>query len=402
MDCKTALRLFLALPCLTTAYSLVEHTGQKRSTDLMEGVAEGHGPVGDMPLRTDWWALESEYPSFFKELEPVPCCCGLMPASLRACNTACSARNSSSTLRYVGPGQGPGRGASALARALQGRRVVLIGVSVTRQWYESLMCWLGQTDWGFWPTLDSIPPDAAAYLTKLYESGGQHYKRWQPIDHLRLMGYSCQRIGDGVLTVYSQPVIHYPSHIEAVIRHHSTNADLIYLDPKMVHFQSATPQVVQFVDRVFAACKQWNAPCIVKDVSPQHFSIENYLWDESLRGTSAKCQGFVKHEMHESSWRHRFLVNASQYHGLPMLSLYEKLAPRGDMHSGDGDCTHFSFDQEIWEPLNLELLSQLERLPRRRRLRRLPSTELEHAEELACKAMMARPKATYCQHGSIP
>jgi len=48
-----------------------------------------------------------------------------------------------------------------------------------------------------------------------------------------------------------------------------------------------------------------------------------------------------------SNHRHNNIIIRSAARGMPVLPVFDAMMPRGDAHNFQ-DCTHYSFDSQIW------------------------------------------------------
>ena len=275
--------------------------------------------------------------------------------------------------RYSGPGSGGNR--SALLAALSGRNVVIMGDSISRQWFSSLACYTG-AKWAGWHG----SRDAAREIsTKLHLSASSNIEN--TFSQMAIPGSD-----GGVISIYVTKQMSADDRLAIIEYHaHRERADLIVINDGL-HCQAQgvackrkakiNEDLRELLHMQFKACKLHGAYCAFRETTPQHFvsrgdsGFPSGLYGQRIRGIKGCIKPSSLAEVGcrfdaRANWRNAVLHEvASQYPGMPIIPVFGALLPLVFAHAG-GECTHFSENMEFWEPQHQGLLRTLRNIPQK-------------------------------------
>merc|ERR1740121_413089 len=263
-------------------------------------------------------------------------------------------------LRFIG--QGTGWSPQTLKNELRGRRIVLMGDSTMRQWYNSLACYLNANFTGW-----SKGGEAAESRNNQLKSvnGAQLQDGDDPtIWHFNL--FTLPDIA-AEIAIY---VTKNPANTNlrrAIITYHTwkEKADAIIINEGS-HYKEPDSLKKQLM-MVAQHCRQENANCIFRETLPQHFNSRSGLYESATkRGCSPASyeEALTRKYDPRATWRNDVLYEVIAEHGnLSTMSTFDDMLFLGFAHPGDRDCTHFVPDMELWEPMHFGLIRLLRGLP---------------------------------------
>jgi len=260
-----------------------------------------------------------------------------------------------------------------LKEALRGRRVVLIGDSLTRQWSSALACYLtGAVPVNYWSKvgmeevddllreireLRDDPPYALPYeeARGTFEVARLHL----PDVNAEIVTYMrhnfSPRIVEGMLALHA--------------RTKSRRADLLVIN-QGVHYNDPNGPVSLADDLAgyMELCRAEGLRCVLRESSAQHFwnafrKVQSGLYDGNV---PRACLGGAYNESQEllydtaAEWRRDDLRAALQSAGRPesVMPIFEATMPLTFAHNGN-DCTHYAGNAEYWEPWHAALFGLL-------------------------------------------
>jgi hypothetical protein len=316
--------------------------------------------------------------------------------------------NQSHKLRYWGPGfeHTPADLATVINRLDQD--VVLIGDSVSRQWFEALACYLGAEDWDgfalspFNRTRSRFEED---FLDRLRRSNLPSGRSWQH-QHLGILNGSASSFGSfEVLAPASwttqtdvsrarlmpRPRIYYhgsnslsvAEEIDLMSFHakkigNSTRKPTFIIN-KGLHYNNIDGWPKQLLDwkkalgmdrlqydlRTIAAhCVSMKLRCVFRETSPQHFRTSDGMYAERcpLKCMSESDPAMNKLSRTRNEILQRVITEANgnitgplSAPSLKLMPLFDRIAYLSFGHLQGGDCTHFAFNPELWEPWHVSL-----------------------------------------------
>eukprot|EP00586_Coscinodiscus_wailesii_P021764 CAMPEP_0172518618 /NCGR_PEP_ID=MMETSP1066-20121228/290925_1 /TAXON_ID=671091 /ORGANISM="Coscinodiscus wailesii, Strain CCMP2513" /LENGTH=1119 /DNA_ID=CAMNT_0013301043 /DNA_START=222 /DNA_END=3583 /DNA_ORIENTATION=+ len=295
-------------------------------------------------------------------------------------------------LRYYGPGTGLTPSDLRTAMRDIGGDFVLIGDSVTRQWFETLSCYLGA--WESWKgyakkpleeNYDVLEADITRTLLDFSE-------RFRERGDLGFMFKKKDAVGFGAFQI---PTSSEREIIQNVIVHNDCTltieetADLIiyYTDVYRRKFKRGKATII--INRglhynknnrienenklrddlriLMRVCADRNARCIFRESSPQHFTTSagdglfiKWNGEPCMKDPPATFQTLDR-------WRNDVLYDVvkevvsritlrSRNDGfVRVMPLFDRLSGLNHAHNGNEDCSHFFSDAEYWEPWHLSL-----------------------------------------------
>lgn len=308
----------------------------------------------------DWW---TEDPEQLSKLKGLPECC-LRPNSVRY--QACTQVAFKHFPRYIGPGHEQSTPATSdlLFDVMKGRRIVLMGDSVTRQWFESLACFTG-SKWSGWNSAEN-KKEAEAQSKKISDfnggkvgeliSGGPGFGRLLFPDH------------NMEILVYVENALKLDEKLKIISFHTQKDAaDAIVLNDGVWYNDGGEEKLKKTYTAKMEHCRAEGAKCIYRETSPQHFQPQtwNYIKGASHEVNTGICPKHqyckVEEYPNRANWRNILLRSIAEPLAFPIMSLFEDLAPLAWAHPGI-DGTHWSGNAEIWEPWHLRLVEALRKL----------------------------------------
>jgi len=318
-------------------------------------------------VHNDWW---TEDPIQLSKLQGLPECC------YRQTNYQFCSRDVKSFPRYIGPGHEESSPATAdlLFDTMKGRKVVLMGDSTTRQWFDSLACFTGAKFSGWNSTTNKA--EAAAQSKKISDfnggkignlfSGGPGFVRLSFPDHnMEILTY----IVNALTLDEKHKIISYHTEKDA--------ADAIVMN-EGVHYNDGDEEKLK---KVYTAemeyCKATAAKCIFRETSPQHWQRATWNFikpnlpmkhtNEAYQSELHKINSMIC-ETHEqckvdeypnrANWRNLLLRSVAEPLAIPVMPLFDDLAAMAWAHP-NGDGTHWHANAEVWEPWQLRLVETL-------------------------------------------
>jgi len=326
------------------------HLQQHPSEDTRKpGAVEGEA-LGDITPNMSLWTLSPP-----ADLPALPQC--LDWGKWKANQWFFPSRRTAGLPRYIGPGHG--WSPTTLKTYLRGRRVVLLGDSVTRQWYDALVCYLGAE----FPGWDAGVAAARRRTGELTRLAGKDIR------------FSHQEFNSVVLPEIGAQIAAYVFHApgltpqkRAIISYHARveHADLIIINEGL-HYNDKTGALGKSLENIIRHCQQEHANCVLRETTPQHFSGQSGLYKD--RGKQKHCwpptfqEAATAKFLPKANWRNGVLRKvASRYPHIPVMAVFDDMLPLGFAHPGT-DCTHFLGDMEVWEPSHFKLVALLKRLP---------------------------------------
>uniref|UniRef100_A0A7S1W460 SGNH domain-containing protein n=1 Tax=Alexandrium catenella TaxID=2925 RepID=A0A7S1W460_ALECA len=336
----------------------------------MEALESGPPQTGvTRRAHTEWWTLDP--PKDRKTGMDLPQCC-MHDECWRPAETAFRVPS------YVGPAPANFTwDPNQLKQALTGKRVVLIGDSLTRQWSMTLACYLtGAVPENYWSKVGMQEVDdllgnitqlrSPPYLLPYVEDKGTF-----EMARLRLEDVNAE-----IITYMRHNF--WPHIAEGMLAMHARTkdqrADLLIIN-QGVHFNSPSngglmslgEDLVGYMD----ICKSEGLHCILRESSAQHFwyvdsEVQSGLYHP---GKERQCISGIYKEGQEfyydssAEWRRDELLHALERVGQPdsVMPLFEATMPLTFAHHRD-DCTHYLQDMEYWEPWHAGLFGLLENL----------------------------------------
>ena len=280
----------------------------------------------------------------------------------------CSSSSSSSAIaeRYIGP-------CSSLSNNITSydfyellnntrRNVIIMGDSLSRQWYESIVCYLNLT----WDGFNNNANDREKLLL-LFDvlpllSDGE------------TLGYTVATLGQSKIIYYN--IAHVSlNHIKKIISYHNRANDSEYgyrlvIDYKAIHFRDKVKDLESFRDglrQLVSHCIEINANCVLRETSAQHFVDPKHqnVFDHGLFNESYArvCYPFTSLNTYNSLGRWRNEQIWLERQSLNVLPYYDAMISQPSSHhfqrEHNNDCTHMVFNMRFWEPLHLALLMNL-------------------------------------------
>ena len=269
---------------------------------------------------------------------------------------------------YVGPGASKSFDDLSLSLRTAIREVgdvVILGDSISRQLFESLVCFVGG-GWKGWQKVRDHSPATMQHLRKIF--GGR-----LPVLNTGQLGYANVSVGPNsslfFYTLNDQQVT--IQDLRRVLAFHAgPMSGRIYIDWKFIHVGFPGTELHAKIAEVVRACVELNLTetCVLREPTPQHF-VE---WD---RGAPVFTHGlhnqsFAQHQFkcinklvlrHDPRARFRADIVWQNRGNISVLPLMDALLPRGDGHI-DADCTHYAFDPSLWHAVHATILLDLKRL----------------------------------------
>jgi len=327
-------------------------------------------PTGERKrAHTEWWTLDP--PKDRKTGMDLPQCC-MHDECWRPAETAFRVPS------YVGPAPANFTwDPNQLKQALTGKRVVLIGDSLMKQWFDALACYLTgaiipnnccNADSQDWDILETKIKKLGDYgLPTDYKRGKGAFRFSRmllPDVKAEIRIYGSHNFGphqsDGLLAMHA--------------RYKEEKADLVIIN-QGVHFNNksnANNDLQSDLEGHLANCKKHRLNCVLRESTPQHFWYANMTLQSGLYSSTdhtRECLGSTYNESEEfyydnvAEWRieaqHAALANV----GLPdnVMPVWEAMMPLTYAHP-KGDCTHFKYNTEYWEPWHAAFFGLVEKL----------------------------------------
>lgn len=240
------------------------------------------------------------------------------------------------------------------------RNIIILGDSLSRQWFENLVCYLNITTWtGFTNNYKEELKSTIGVIPML--STGQ-------------VGYSKVLVGKSSIIYYNIAHISV-SDIKNIILYHNDNNNTsdygyrIVLDYKSIHFRDINTDYDTFklgLNELVSYCITINAMCVLRETTAQHFVnhlspdiFENGLYNSSY---NRLCYKYSYLESYDSvaRWRNELIWKLRQ--GLMVIPCFDALIAKPNCHNfknEENDCAHLAFNHKYWEPLHLALLMNL-------------------------------------------
>lgn len=224
---------------------------------------------------------------------------------------------------------------------LRGSRFALVGDSLTRQWFETITCFLGLSV----PTWFAIPPAGVPMVG--------------PPMHLNPHGYSGRTAGYSIAGGSS--TVEY-FHLETAsnlsdVLHYCQASDFVVINFGVhYHRPQWTDQSMIRSDILSAAqeCKRSGTRCIFRETFPQHFPTRLGLYDAKL-SKGVNCTRL--HQPTDAFNVHNGPLHASNS-SIPILRTWAPMVSAWDKHS-PGDCTHYCSSGLMWVEVHKALLDIL-------------------------------------------
>ena len=239
---------------------------------------------------------------------------------------------------------------------LENKTIILIGDSLTREWFETLSCALNSTAMWFpeWTTesrvLDAIRD---AHLISMHNS---------PVHQVATLGYAESVTKTNVTLIY----YHCDTYINGTIAHATKRADIVVANIG-VHYVlgsqiAAYEQYLTDLDRTFKAlsdCRKQGKHCVFRETLPQHFNFR----DRPVRQNGLfKFYGSGKYtcgpiQDSPTIYNHMSEIMSEKWE-VPVIPV-DIFRPNWDMHLAN-DCTHFCQKPQLWNWLHSALINSLE------------------------------------------
>lgn len=276
---------------------------------------------------------------------------------------------------------------SSLLSFFHGKRVALIGDSLTRQWYEMLSCRLGM-DIRFFSLDQPLP----SRLLEAQKAGVQiaplHVPPQYMVENNKVAhGYAtssvsldtdtpvdCQTL-ESTLEFYHQDTLPKNGGLLDFI---ADRADVVVTNVGL-HYKidecDDCPQYKEDLEKVFQTCSTINlsgrAKCMFLETTPQHFQFEGdpnssgYFTVTSEDGTEKtrkKQCGPIDYKESPSHKANMMADGLSKKYQVPIVHVESILrdAWRWHVHlnsEGFTDCTHFCQDNEVWDIFHSALIA---------------------------------------------
>jgi len=249
-----------------------------------------------------------------------------------------------------------------LKTELTGRKIVLMGDSLTRQWYNTLACYLNASGTSFagWTNGRPAAEQRDKGLKDLYgaalRDGGDPAK-WDynsftlPDVGAEIAVYVVKET-NAIALKLRHAIISYHTQVE--------KADAIIINEGVHYHDTATLE--RNLENVLHFCQQEHARCAFRETLPQHFDNPSGLYEKGASGCGPKSfqKAMDKNFDAKASWRNDLLHAAlARYPQIPVISIFDEMLPLSFAHPTDKDCTHFVPDMEVWEPLHFKLIDFL-------------------------------------------
>lgn len=347
----------------------------------------------EIKVPADMWRRPSEIPSW--NPVPLPNCCpppGERDTSIDwlfpdFCDTL-----EDDAIRYYGPGMG--RTPEDLRNVISatGSDIVFVGDSLSKQWFKTLYCYLGGS---------GIIDDMYDKLLEadIKESFYRFKPSWRGQKRMNMKGTN-------IFDVYRSPMnkegktstqsIH---HIGLSIEWADFNTFLDYYNERYPHdFSRPRPIFIinkgmhfnlmgqksrnanalkKKLDKLVHYCRNTGSKCIFRETTPQHFASDagDGLWpgfDKAKKHclptppasfqTLSRWRNNILYEAIEESTELKGNVNDGGF--LEVMPIFDKLVGLDENShkmktDTSDDCTHFRWEQNIWEPWHISLTEVL-------------------------------------------
>lgn len=346
----------------------------------------------DIHVPADMWRDPSQFPSW--NPEPLPDCCtsydkkGTAARSPKFDSPGCDVYTD--FLRYYGPGMdnSPKDLQTALRHA--GGDLVIVGDSVSQQWFESLACYLGAFDG--WNGFAKPPVELSrgSFESDVTESFFRFRPEYRVNGNLHTSNRPFSNFGS-----FKIPKLTNEDRTQRVILHKTNSVPHPERWDMFTYYDQQYPQDFRrerrpiFVfsfglqnnagdERKFKEmnemymnkCRDSGARCIFAEVPPQHFVTPD--GDGSyLKNTWQACMSEPPASFSTlNRWRQDTLremvgdMEETKGGGfIRVMDIYEKLSGLHDKHhpfrKKVPDCTHWRMNAEIWEPWQISLTEAL-------------------------------------------
>lgn len=312
----------------------------------------------------DWWKLSNDS-------HQLPKCCnnGWKWKPYKQCKGSSVTKYRFDGSRNGGNHNSTQSAALGLAQALQGKSIVLIGDSLTRQLFESLLCFLGRSEWTGWQSEKHAEP---ALISDLRSRIGK-----VPRLNSGQIGYAHSSLDDKTnMSYYS---LNQMSHenIVRILRFHQ-KAHRVYIDLHSLLVGYPGGELKGRIRQVVNACIElkMTGVCVLREATPQHFMTVTASVP-SPSGAFTSGPSVFTHGLHNASYQQGQFRCANrlilQYESkarfrndviwlsrgpLKVLPTFDVLMGRGDGHHGI-DCTHYAADAALWEPVVINVSRDL-------------------------------------------
>lgn len=242
------------------------------------------------------------------------------------------------------------------------RNIIIVGDSLSRQWFESLVCYL-KLNWNGFNNNENTKEKLLSSLKTIpFLSDGKTF------------GYAKIEIGKSCIFYYNIAHMSLDS-IKNIILYHNNVSNVEYgyriiINYKAIHFRDKDKDLETFrygLRQLVSYCIQNNANCVLLEASAQHFVNPKYqnIFHHGLFNKSydRKCYNKTYLEYYDSLARWRNEAIWSERQSLNVIPYFDALISRPSSHhfqrEQTEDCTHIVFNMKYWEPLHLGLLMNL-------------------------------------------
>lgn len=366
----------------------------------------------DIQVPSDMWRRPSEVAGW--NPIPLPSCCRDPRTEQKTSKTTAkflypTCNLEEETKRYYGPGMQYTPTDLNAAIRNTGGDIIIFGDSVSRQWFESLACYLEAWDnWNGFAT-PPIEHNRSPFETDVTESFLRYRPEYRPRGN---MGYEPKRPNSN-FGYFDLPSRSKSAPTQRVIHQNMNEIGITeamslvkyYVDRYPEDFKVPPPTIViniglhyNWVEEVGpkpknvrhgikrtqtdlrndlaifrAVCVGSGAKCIFRETSPQHFDsvAGDGLWPVIMTQRD-KCMDRPPQSFSTlGRWRNDMIRDIVMANGgklekggyLKVMSIFDKLSGlEGKQHYvewGRPDCTHWKMDPEIWEAWHISLTEVL-------------------------------------------
>ena len=267
-----------------------------------------------------------------------------------------------------------------LVSLLHGKRIALIGDSLTRQWFEMLSCRLGLA-LHFFDTHKPLPirlQQAKEYGTEIvdlhvppesFTEKGKHARGYavSKVDSNNYRNNNC-RTPDIVLEYYHHDSVDF--NINSVLDFAAEYADLVVINlgfhnqingcvvPKLYDCPDYQKQIEDIFQRCGKINKGQHGRCFFRETTPQHFVLKKGSdfhgagsYDPAYLDTT-KCGPITNIEGSGSHAVNQIANMLSKEYDVPIVHIESELIDAWRWHlkkSDLWDCSHFCQDNEVWD-----------------------------------------------------
>eukprot|EP00586_Coscinodiscus_wailesii_P006343 CAMPEP_0172487580 /NCGR_PEP_ID=MMETSP1066-20121228/16718_1 /TAXON_ID=671091 /ORGANISM="Coscinodiscus wailesii, Strain CCMP2513" /LENGTH=412 /DNA_ID=CAMNT_0013254277 /DNA_START=59 /DNA_END=1297 /DNA_ORIENTATION=+ len=345
----------------------------------------------DIEVPSDMW----RYPTESWQPVKLPNCCDKdIAESAQFHKKPFRCLSEKDTLRYYGPGMGLTPDDLRIALRASRGDLVLMGDSMTRQWFEQLSCYLGGYD--KWQGYAAAPIEDNREILEerisksLMKSSPLWKKRGTLAQYLMadsVSGFGAFDIPRSIRGEPSQKVLYHNTnsislpefrdlvtYYNEVYRHTFHREKPIIVINIGMHYNRDTPNLNEgklrnHVHNLAKHCRDIGARCIFRETSPQHFDTPAGDGLYMKNAPHQKCMSQPPESFSTlNQWRNAVRndvvkeVGSGKHGFVKLMPLFDQLAGLNMAHTPKllgNDCTHFAGDPGFWEPWHLSLIEVL-------------------------------------------